>query len=92
MKFGLFKEMGKEVYSDVSMVKENKYYIVEEVKWYNKRDDNWLMINGKVYDFSWWVKKYFGGVKILGYYVGEDVMVSFVGKCNIVLLLMFFFN
>lgn len=77
------KEMGKEVYSDVSMAKENKHYTVEEVKRHNKRDDNWLMINGKVYDLSRWAKKHPGGAKILGHYAGEDATVSFVGICNL---------
>lgn len=72
MKPGPSKEMGKEVYSDVSMAKENKHYTVEEVKRHNKRDDNWLMINGKVYDLSRWAKKHPGGAKILGHYAGED--------------------
>lgn len=90
MKPGPSKEMGKEVYSDVSVAKENKHYTVEEVKRHNKRDDNWLMINGKVYDLSRWAKKHPGGAKILGHYAGEDATVSFVGICNIVLLMMLF--
>lgn len=92
MKPGPSKEMGKEVCSDVSMAKENKHYTVEEVKRHNKRDDNWLMINGKVYDLSRWAKKHPGGAKILGHYAGEDATVCFVGICNIVLLLMLYFN
>lgn len=72
-------EMGKEVYSDVSMAKENRHYTVEEIKRHNKRDDNWLMINGKVYDLSRWAKKHPGGAKILGHYAGEDATVGFVG-------------
>ncbi|XP_062572489.1 acyl-CoA Delta-6 desaturase-like, partial [Saccostrea cucullata] len=64
--------MGKEASNDVSVAKATKYYTVEEIKQHNKRDDNWLMINGKVYDLSRWAKKHPGGAKILGHYAGED--------------------
>lgn len=67
--------MGKEANGDVSMAKESRCYTVEEIKLHNKRDDNWLMIKGKVYDLSRWAKKHPGGAKILGHYAGEDATV-----------------
>lgn len=68
--------MGKEASNGVSAAKATKYYTVEEVKQHNKRDDNWLMIDGKVYDLSRWAKKHPGGAKILGHYAGEDATVN----------------
>lgn len=49
----------------------------EEVSKHNKKDDQWLLINGKAYDITSFAKKHPGGAKILNHYAGEDATVIF---------------
>ncbi|RUS91183.1 hypothetical protein EGW08_001096 [Elysia chlorotica] len=39
---------------------------------HNKRDDQWLAINDKVYDITEFAKRHPGGAKILNHFAGED--------------------
>ncbi|XP_076440106.1 acyl-CoA Delta-4 desaturase-like [Babylonia areolata] len=45
---------------------------VEEVNQHNKRDDKWLIINGKAYDITNFAKRHPGGAKVISHYSGED--------------------
>ena len=49
---------------------------VEEVNRHNKRDDKWLLINGKAYDITEFAKRHPGGAKVISHYAGEDASVS----------------
>lgn len=49
---------------------------VEEVNRHNKRDDKWLLINGKAYDITHFAKRHPGGAKVISHYAGEDATVS----------------
>lgn len=51
-----------------------KYYSFDEVKQYNCKGDYWIVIDGGVYDLSWWVLYYFGGELLIRYMVGYDCM------------------
>lgn len=44
----------------------------EEVNEHNKRDDQWLIINGKAYDITNFAKRHPGGAKVISHYAGED--------------------
>ncbi|RUS91181.1 hypothetical protein EGW08_001094 [Elysia chlorotica] len=44
----------------------------EEFSKHNKKDDQWLMINGKAYDVTEFAKRHPGGAKIINHYAGED--------------------
>ncbi|KAL8593142.1 hypothetical protein ACOMHN_009797 [Nucella lapillus] len=45
---------------------------LEEVNEHNKRDDKWLIINGKAYDITNFAKRHPGGAKVITHYAGED--------------------
>ena len=49
---------------------------LEEVRKHNKRDDKWLVINGKAYDITHFAKRHPGGAKVISHYAGEDASVS----------------
>ncbi|BFZ22003.1 hypothetical protein BsWGS_25042 [Bradybaena similaris] len=44
----------------------------EELKKHNKRNDQWLLIDGKAYNVTEFAKTHPGGAKILHHYAGED--------------------
>ncbi|XP_059174716.1 acyl-CoA 6-desaturase-like isoform X2 [Physella acuta] len=54
----------------------------EEVSKHNKKDDQWLLINGKAYDITNFAKKHPGGAKILNHYAGEDATDAWVAFHN----------
>lgn len=53
-----------------------KQYTWEEVSQHNKKDDRWLVVEGKVYNVTNWMYKHPGGRTILGHYAGQDASVS----------------
>ncbi|KAK3083286.1 hypothetical protein FSP39_018599 [Pinctada imbricata] len=65
--------MGKEgTACENGVAKVPVYLTMEEVSKHDSAKDNWLMIDGKVYDLSRWAKKHPGGAKILGHFAGQD--------------------
>ncbi|XP_005093182.1 acyl-CoA 6-desaturase [Aplysia californica] len=54
----------------------------DELSKHNKRDDQWLLINGKAYDVTEFAKKHPGGAKILNHYAGEDATDAWVAFHN----------
>jgi cytochrome b involved in lipid metabolism len=64
-------------------IKENenkniKYFTEEEVSKHNKRDDCWLIIDGKVYDVTKYIDEHVGGDAILRN-AGKDSSKGFHG-------------
>lgn len=47
----------------------------EEFSKHNSREDQWILINGKVYDVTNFAKRHPGGAKILNHFAGEDATV-----------------
>lgn len=51
-------------------------YTWEEVQKHNRRGDQWLVIERKVYNVTEWTKRHPGGQRILAHYAGEDATVT----------------
>uniref|UniRef100_A0A3P9P5Y7 Fatty acid desaturase 2 n=1 Tax=Poecilia reticulata TaxID=8081 RepID=A0A3P9P5Y7_POERE len=47
-------------------------YTWEEVQKHRNRNDQWLVVNRKVYNISQWVKRHPGGSRVIGHFAGED--------------------
>ncbi|CAL1543824.1 unnamed protein product [Lymnaea stagnalis] len=60
----------------------NQLITFDEVSRHNKRDDQWILINGKVYNVTEFAKKHPGGAKILNHYAGEDATDAWVAFHN----------
>lgn len=56
----------------------NAYYTWDEVKKHSQRNDQWLVINRKVYNVTQWVKRHPGGFRVITHYAGEDATEAFV--------------
>lgn len=59
------------------------YYSTEEVHKHNKVNDNWIVVDGKVYDISAWANKHPGGLMTLLGSAGKDatdMIENFHGK------------
>ena len=54
----------------------HQLYSWDEIEKHNKRDDNWIVIHGKVYNISNFMKKHPGGGRVIGSYGGQDATVS----------------
>lgn len=48
----------------------------EELRKHNKRNDQWLLIDGKAYNVTEFAKTHPGGARILNHYAGEDATVN----------------
>ena len=51
-------------------------YSWDDVKEHDKKNDKWLVIDGKVYNISNFMKKHPGGARVIGAYGGQDATVS----------------
>lgn len=49
----------------------------EEVRLHNKPGDQWLLINGRVYDITSFAKRHPGGAKVISHFAGEDATVRY---------------
>ncbi|KAM4573640.1 acyl-CoA Delta-6 desaturase-like isoform 2-T2 [Odontesthes bonariensis] len=47
-------------------------YTWEEVEKHCSKNDQWLVVNRKVYNVSQWAKRHPGGFRVIGHYAGED--------------------
>jgi cytochrome b involved in lipid metabolism len=47
-------------------------YAWSEVKKHNTIEDCWIVLNGNVYDVTKFLRSHPGGVKVIGYYAGQD--------------------
>lgn len=47
----------------------------EEIQKHNKKDDSWLVIDGKVYNVTNFMKKHPGGARVISSYGGQDATV-----------------
>uniref|UniRef100_A0A3Q2VXX6 Cytochrome b5 heme-binding domain-containing protein n=1 Tax=Haplochromis burtoni TaxID=8153 RepID=A0A3Q2VXX6_HAPBU len=52
-------------------------YTWEEVQSHCSRNDQWLVIDRKVYNITQWAKRHPGGFRVIGHYAGEDATVRF---------------
>nr|XP_004553068.2 fatty acid desaturase 2 [Maylandia zebra] len=52
-------------------------YTWEEVQSHNSRNDQWLVIDRKVYNITHWAKRHPGGFRVIGHYAGEDATEAF---------------
>ncbi|CAK6961464.1 acyl-CoA 6-desaturase [Scomber scombrus] len=52
-------------------------YTWEEVQSHCSRNDQWLVINRKVYNITHWAKRHPGGVRVISHYAGEDATDAF---------------
>lgn len=57
-------------------------YTWEEVQKHRDRNDQWLVVNRKVYNISQWVKRHPGGSRVIGHYAGEDATVHKFSSCR----------
>ncbi|XP_028286609.1 acyl-CoA 6-desaturase [Parambassis ranga] len=53
-------------------------YSWEEVQSHCSRNDQWLVINRKVYNVTEWAKRHPGGFRMISHYAGEDATEAFV--------------
>uniref|UniRef100_A0A7N8XYD0 acyl-CoA (8-3)-desaturase n=1 Tax=Mastacembelus armatus TaxID=205130 RepID=A0A7N8XYD0_9TELE len=53
-------------------------YTWEEVKSHCSRNDQWLVINRKVYNITQWAKRHPGGSRVISHYAGEDATEAFI--------------
>lgn len=52
-------------------------YTWEEVQSHCNKNDQWLVINRKVYNIMQWAKRHPGGIRVISHYAGEDASVMF---------------
>nr|AWI62943.1 Fads2-like protein [Trachinotus ovatus] len=52
-------------------------YTWEEVQSHNIRNDQWLVIDRKVYNITQWAKRHPGGFRVISHYAGEDATEAF---------------
>ena len=53
-----------------------RFFTWEEIQEHDKKDDSWIVIHGKVYNISNFMKKHPGGGRVIGSYGGQDATVS----------------
>ena len=51
-------------------------YTWDEVQKHCHRNDQWLVINRKVYNVTQWAKRHPGGLRVISHYAGEDATVT----------------
>lgn len=51
-------------------------YTWEEVQSHCNRNDQWLVIDRKVYNITHWAKRHPGGFRVISHYAGEDATVK----------------
>nr|AFZ87278.1 delta-6 fatty acyl desaturase [Lateolabrax japonicus] len=52
-------------------------YTWEEVQSHRSRNDQWLVIDRKVYNITQWAKRHPGGLRVISHYSGEDATEAF---------------
>nr|QAY29225.1 fatty acid desaturase [Chelon labrosus] len=52
-------------------------YSWDEVRSHSSRNDQWLVIDRKVYNVSQWAKRHPGGFRVISHYAGEDATEAF---------------
>uniref|UniRef100_A0A3B4V6E4 acyl-CoA (8-3)-desaturase n=1 Tax=Seriola dumerili TaxID=41447 RepID=A0A3B4V6E4_SERDU len=52
-------------------------YTWEEVQSHSSRNDQWLVIDRKVYNITQWAKRHPGGFRVISHYAGEDATEAF---------------
>uniref|UniRef100_A0A668U505 acyl-CoA (8-3)-desaturase n=1 Tax=Oreochromis aureus TaxID=47969 RepID=A0A668U505_OREAU len=52
-------------------------YTWEEVQSHCSRNDQWLVVDRKVYNITQWAKRHPGGSRVIGHYAGEDATEAF---------------
>jgi cytochrome b involved in lipid metabolism len=57
-----------------------KSFTWEEIKTHNKRTDSWIVLDGKVYNVTNFMKKHPGGARVLSSYGGQDATVNWILK------------
>uniref|UniRef100_A0A8C5CG77 Fatty acid desaturase 2 n=1 Tax=Gadus morhua TaxID=8049 RepID=A0A8C5CG77_GADMO len=53
-------------------------YTWDEVQKHCHRNDQWLVINRKVYNVTQWAKRHPGGLRVISHYAGEDATEAFL--------------
>ncbi|KAG7245422.1 hypothetical protein INR49_010873 [Caranx melampygus] len=54
------------------------FYTWEEVQSHSSRNDQWLVIDRKVYNISQWAKRHPGGFRVISHYAGEDATAAII--------------
>ncbi|XP_039989691.1 acyl-CoA 6-desaturase [Xiphias gladius] len=54
-----------------------RVYTWEEVQSHSSRNDQWLVIDRKVYNITHWAKRHPGGLRVISHYAGEDATEAF---------------
>nr|ANN11901.1 delta-4 desaturase [Siganus guttatus] len=52
-------------------------YTWEDVQHHNNKNDQWLVIDRKVYNVTQWAKRHPGGFRVINHYAGEDATEAF---------------
>ena len=53
-------------------------YTWEDVKEHDQNNDKWIVLDGKIYNISNFMKKHPGGARVIGAYGGQDATVSYI--------------
>ena len=48
----------------------------EEIQRHANKNDQWLVIDRKVYNITNWTKRHPGGIRVISHYAGEDATVN----------------
>lgn len=63
--------------------RDDGVYTWEEVQRHCNRNDQWMVIDRKVYNTTQWAKRHPGGFRVIGHYAGEDATVIFFNNIYI---------
>ncbi|XP_023647990.1 acyl-CoA Delta-6 desaturase-like [Paramormyrops kingsleyae] len=58
--------------------RDSSVYTWEEVQRHRSRNDQWIVIERKVYNVTEWIKRHPGGYRVITHYAGEDATDAFV--------------
>lgn len=70
---GQLKETDREAVGE----KTGGVYTWEQVQSHNSKNDQWLVIDRKVYNITQWAKRHPGGFRVISHYAGEDATEPF---------------
>ncbi|KAM9753034.1 acyl-CoA Delta-6 desaturase-like [Menidia menidia] len=68
---------GQQTESQEPSGRDPDVYTWEEVQKHSSRNDEWLVVNRKVYNVTQWAKRHPGGFRVINHYAGEDATEAF---------------
>ena len=75
--FRTSQKMGKGSKKLENGVDLQNIYTWEDVKEHDKNNDKWIVLDGKIYNISNFMKRHPGGARVIGGYGGQDATVRF---------------